>query len=506
MPANFRLFITRLSEWTERHAGALLPLILIAFAAQRWVASSARPLWFDEMFTFDLATAPTWRLFKAGLTADGNPPVYALLARVSMHIFGASEAALRLPSLIAYLAAIVLLYKFVRYRQDGLTALLAVMVFVTHPWPSYYATEARPYAIVLLFAALSLTGWRMAVSAHHPRRWGIWIMSASIAAAVLSYHMALPAVLLPVAAGELWRSFQRKRLDLALIGAGAAALLPLVYTLRLIRATKTLMLAHVLQNQPVSLVNLVHGYEQIPSPYLFFVSLAAFVLTLYLTRHRAPAVSPLISWPGYELFALLVLCANLATVFILIRLSTHYYAGPRYGISSFWGVAILEALLFSAFLPEFRLVLLVLLTPLLLRGIHPSTRMADPVLSCLQSLPVQPIVVGRGLYYPSAWHYAAPPLRSRLFYLSGAENASLGRYSVEDLAIVLAEPLAPMQVSELRPFLATNPHFLVVTDDAGMPDEVELLKYLTAHGFHMEVMKEPSCEAPSLQIQDVTRP
>ena len=59
----------------ERHWQIGLALLLMLFVARVAVASGLRALWFDELFTRNLATQPTWAMVRMGTAADGNPPL-----------------------------------------------------------------------------------------------------------------------------------------------------------------------------------------------------------------------------------------------------------------------------------------------------------------------------------------------------------------------------------------------------------------------------------------------
>ncbi len=86
-----------------------------------------------------------------------QPPLYYLLLRAWAHLFGASETALRLLSVVASLVALLAIYFLIReLLPDKTSALIAMALMAVSPLQVLYAQEARPYS--LLICAILLTG------------------------------------------------------------------------------------------------------------------------------------------------------------------------------------------------------------------------------------------------------------------------------------------------------------------------------------------------------------
>lgn len=91
------------------------------------------------------------------------------LSRGDAHFF--SEAALRLPSLIAGVAGIFFIGLLVAKTVSPVAALSAAALLALHPWHLRYSTEARGYSFMLLFAVLAM--W-FAILAFQRGRWRDW--------------------------------------------------------------------------------------------------------------------------------------------------------------------------------------------------------------------------------------------------------------------------------------------------------------------------------------------
>ncbi len=171
--------MTRAQDAVERWASsdrlaktwrASLPWLLFAGAVGvRVIRLDSQGLWFDEAYTVFVARLPL-REAWAALVADGvHPPLYYGLIRLALS-FGASESALRLPSVLLGAAAVPMLFYLGRRWAGEPAALIAAVLLMLSPLAIWYSREARMYALLgwgylaclLAFDALleRWTGWR----------------------------------------------------------------------------------------------------------------------------------------------------------------------------------------------------------------------------------------------------------------------------------------------------------------------------------------------------------
>src|SRR4051794_21260497 len=82
------------------------------------VLRSLRPFWFDELITVNVASLPgmtdIWQILKRG--GDLNPPMFFILTRAAVSVFGSSELAFRLPAILGFFVLCCCLYVFVARR------------------------------------------------------------------------------------------------------------------------------------------------------------------------------------------------------------------------------------------------------------------------------------------------------------------------------------------------------------------------------------------------------
>ena len=188
-----------------------------------------RPFWFDELITWHVARLPTiaaiWSALRAGV--DQNLLLSHLCVRLSHAVFGYSHLATRLPALAGFWIMLAGIYLFLKRRLPTPYALIG-MVFpmLTYAWA--YAFEARSYGIMLGGAGIALASWQAAAEGRH-RLISLIGIAVGLSAALASHYTAV-LLAVPFTLGEGVRSFDRRKLDLSMwIAFAAAAPVTLIY-------------------------------------------------------------------------------------------------------------------------------------------------------------------------------------------------------------------------------------------------------------------------------------
>jgi 4-amino-4-deoxy-L-arabinose transferase-like glycosyltransferase len=156
-----------------RAARSALVVVTVVGALGRVAGLDAESLWHDELWTYDLATRPFAEIV-ANRARDGHPPLYFLLARAWVLLFGATPVSLRALSVVPGTLVIPLLYA-VAARWRGEVAGLAVAVLAAaSSLLVHYAQEARDYAFLFLFATASFAALDRAVERPSRGRLVAW--------------------------------------------------------------------------------------------------------------------------------------------------------------------------------------------------------------------------------------------------------------------------------------------------------------------------------------------
>ncbi len=184
----------------------------------------------DEVFTFQDING---RSFRAVLTTvhsggENSPPLYFLLAWLSAKL-GDPTIWIRLPSIVLGTATVPVIFAIGRRSVGRLGALIASAIFAVTPFTVYYGTEARPYATMTFFVALSTLALLSAMDGGSRRWWLVYVLAT--AAAAYSHYTAI-FVLTVQGVWSLWACRDRIRVPLAANLVAAVLYLPWLPQLR----------------------------------------------------------------------------------------------------------------------------------------------------------------------------------------------------------------------------------------------------------------------------------
>lgn len=531
-------------ELRERGVDRIVLVALLVGAASycalvAWLAAE-RPLGNDELFTLYFSRLPgfddVWRELETGV--EQTPPFFYLVTRASLRMFGDNDVALRLPELGAVLLAAGCMLAVVARRSTLVHGTIAALLLLATQ-AGFYAYEARPYALVLGFVALCFLLWQLRLDGGGPLV--VTGLALAATAAVATHYYAVLA-LLPFVVAEATRAVGRRRLDVAVAGAFAVSLVPLLVAAPLIEAARaysgsfwteyswrspvefngwlftrsaieavpllelsvlvwlacglalhTLLLSELesaerrrvvtrvsLALAAVALVGLVAfrvaGSDvSVATVLVALIGLAA-VVTVGVLQLRTPETSR--SPSGSALPEIVAASAFLAVplvAVVLAEITTGAYT-PRYALPAVLGVVVLLPLALHR-LEGVRivasLVVAVLLVVVVGRSywnqaddIRTATRAQADLLGSLQRI-VDDTDLAIAVADPHDFfvlsHYAPPALRARVLHLSD-QRAALqytGSASTEDGLVVLSR-FAPLDVRRFRPYVESNPRFLLL--------------------------------------------
>lgn len=182
-----------------RSDAVVVGLLLLAALAFR-LPQIHDSLWLDELHTGWTIQEDVQQVAERARMGN-NHPTYFYLPYATTRLFGDTEFAIRLPSLLAGLAAIFTGYCLVRYwTQSIASAATSAGLLVIDPHFLFYALEARPYALIqwlgLIHAAL-FVNWMVrsrddAPDSQQPR----WLAVAWTVTAALLFYLHYTSILL----------------------------------------------------------------------------------------------------------------------------------------------------------------------------------------------------------------------------------------------------------------------------------------------------------------------
>ena len=397
--------------WIAAIALTILYVLFVSIGNRRYV-------WFDELFTFDIATSPSLKeLWHRELTFDLQPPAGYLLSRASMHIFGATPFGLRFPSMAEFYVGSLVMFLYVQRKAGVAFATLAVLLLWGAAPSLYYAVEARPYALVLFSFSCLLLSWDIAIRSK-PRLlalFGVGVATFCLAIA----HVFSVFTLFAFIVAEAVRFWRRRKVDYPLWAALLLPMLAMLIYVPLTRAFAGVVFAIYASPQTISLFYL----NTLGAPILSFVFLAV-LLAASIPGDRDPKPAPEFAAEDLALFVCLLVNPILINLLLIHRRGTFY---DRYCLTT--QVAIMVALAiflgrrvrrnrWAAYAGSIVLVLFIAKTQVW-HALHFAAPRNAAFLASIQ--PSLPVVVGEGQVFVEMNRYESASILSRVYFLKDSQ-------------------------------------------------------------------------------------
>lgn len=194
--------------------------IILLGAALRF-SQIDQSLYADELWSWVGATSPSFGGMLDWVRSDQEitPPLFTAVAWLSVQI-GEPTTLIRLPSLLAGIATIPLIYVIALRTLGPRVALSAALLATLSPFLAFYAVEARAYALAVALVAGSTLAMLVALERDRSRGW--WIAYAALSCAAMYTHYTSAYVL---AAQFAWILLLRPhaRIPATIANAAAAA-------------------------------------------------------------------------------------------------------------------------------------------------------------------------------------------------------------------------------------------------------------------------------------------
>lgn len=189
------------SAWRWQDTLLLTAILVLGLALRliKWDAS----LWCDEVLT-----AHRTRVSTSGILAQNVYPLYYILAHWARAFFS-EETAIRVPSLVAGLGAVVLMYVVGKAMSGTISGCIGALLLATSAFHVEHSQEARYYSLMVLLGLGTAILLHKAVRNGGPWR---WLAYGVVVTAGLLNHLlfVLFAVAMTVPAGA-WLLFSRKQ-------------------------------------------------------------------------------------------------------------------------------------------------------------------------------------------------------------------------------------------------------------------------------------------------------
>ncbi len=212
----------RLGSWWP--LGALIVLA----AVLRLATLDEQSFWYDEAFTpVHVLHSGLGATLRAVVHHENTPPLWYLIAWADARLFGDGALALRLPSAIAGVLTVPVVWAAAQQLAGRRAALFAAAIVAVNPLFVWYSQEARAYGLFVFTAALALLCFVRALDEPAPGRLAAFALTGALA--LLTHYFAV-FLLVPMAIWLLLDSRHRRAAAAAIAALAVVglALLPLI--------------------------------------------------------------------------------------------------------------------------------------------------------------------------------------------------------------------------------------------------------------------------------------
>jgi mannosyltransferase len=145
-------------------------------------------LWLDEAATWTIALQPLHGIVTDVFRTETNPPLFNILTHAAVAVFGDSEAALRLVSVVASSLTIATVFAAASIAVNRRAGMFAAAFLAVSSGALNYAQEARAYALAALLEALVLLGLMLALRSQGRRAQAGWLLVSLAGTACIYTH------------------------------------------------------------------------------------------------------------------------------------------------------------------------------------------------------------------------------------------------------------------------------------------------------------------------------
>ena len=173
--------------------------VALAACISVWFLAVRAPLWTDETLSYWQIAGGFRQIWSRSI--QGNSfAAYAYILWLTNTLFGSRGIVLRVPSILAMLAAVYVFYRCARELFDWDVALIATVCFILPRGIAFAAIDVRPYPFALLVTNLTIflfLRWMKTGETGYAALMGI------AAAGIFYFHYLFSTILLALAVSYL---------------------------------------------------------------------------------------------------------------------------------------------------------------------------------------------------------------------------------------------------------------------------------------------------------------
>ncbi|MEX2539464.1 MAG: glycosyltransferase family 39 protein [Actinomycetota bacterium] len=175
LPAYLAMARRWTSEISKDRTVRVVAMLTLAALALRVAAT--RSVWLDEAIAVSQARLGLRDMLESLRYGDVHPPLHSAVLWVTVRVFGTSELAVRLPSIVAGALLIPVLYALGRELYGKRTGLIAAGFATIAPFLVWYSQEARMYSLFMLFGLSAILAQLRIVKRGGRLAWTVYVIA-----------------------------------------------------------------------------------------------------------------------------------------------------------------------------------------------------------------------------------------------------------------------------------------------------------------------------------------
>jgi len=150
---RFDEFLDSVINYIDRYSILYIIVLVIINLVIKLLYAGDMPYWLDETSSISIAQSTFSEIIEKSL-GDPNTPLYFILLKGWMAVFGISEFSTRLLSVIFSASTIIPLYYLGRRFFNLETAILVTLIFAVSHIHVFFSHETRGYTLISLMETL----------------------------------------------------------------------------------------------------------------------------------------------------------------------------------------------------------------------------------------------------------------------------------------------------------------------------------------------------------------
>ena len=179
---------------SEQSCRRLMLFILCMACFFRFFLLESQSLWIDEVSQVESARLVGEKGPAVVIFRDNVSPLSHWFLALWIRLFGISEMAIRLPSAVAGILAVIVAFKLGKALFPARLALASAAAVAVSPFAIWYSQDARMYSFVLLESYLILLYFWRAVNNPLKRRWWVLVCALTVIGLYTHQYVALLSI------------------------------------------------------------------------------------------------------------------------------------------------------------------------------------------------------------------------------------------------------------------------------------------------------------------------